>query len=98
MPKQLDLTCIFVNTLTLLCKHVISCKSVPAQCKRPLSIGAYNKSFQIEILNPFLNQARTGHRLACAWFLEIVLSTNVGVCVCASAPKAINNKSCERHA
>ena len=34
-----------------------------------------------------------------AWFLEIVSSANVGVCVCVSAPEAINNnKSRERHA
>ena len=31
---------------------------------------------------------------------QIVLSANVGVCVhvCVSAPEAINNMSCERHA
>ena len=31
----------------------------------------------------------------CAWFLGIVLSANVGMCV--SAPEGINNKSHERH-
>ena len=47
-----------------------------------------------------LNQARAGCRPACTWFLEIVSSTNVGVCacVCVSSPEAINNKSRERHA
>ena len=32
----------------------------------------------------FLNQA-------CAWFLEIAFGRNVGMCVCVSAPEAINN-------
>ena len=35
----------------------------------------------------FLNQACTGRRLACAWFIGIGLSTNV----CVPAPEAINN-------
>ena len=41
----------------------------------------------------FLNQARAGLWLARAWFLRIALSTNVSmrVCVCVSAPEAINN-------
>ena len=41
----------------------------------------------------FLNQARTGLWPAHAWFLRIALSANVGmrVCVCVSAPEAINN-------
>ena len=31
---------------------------------------------------PFLNHTRTGLRPARAWFLEIVSSANIGVCVC----------------
>ena len=41
----------------------------------------------------FLNQARTGHRLAHAWFLKTDPLWIVGmrVRVCVSAPEAINN-------
>jgi len=41
----------------------------------------------------FLNQARASQGLACDWFLEIAFVRNVSmlVCVCVSAPKAINN-------
>ena len=39
----------------------------------------------------FLNQARAGHRLACAWFLKIDPVWIVSMYVCVSAPKAINN-------
>ena len=42
----------------------------------------------------FLNQARAGHRPACAWFPKIdPVRTSVCVCVfvCVSAPEAINN-------
>ena len=41
-----------------------------------------------------LNQARAGHRPACAWFLKVDpvrTSVCVCVCVCVSAPEAINN-------
>ena len=40
-----------------------------------------------------LNQARAGHRPAHAWFLKIdpVQIVCMRVCVCVSAPKAINN-------
>ena len=40
-----------------------------------------------------LNQACAGHRLACAWFLEITFSVCVCVCVRARVytPEAINN-------
>ena len=34
----------------------------------------------------FLNQARTGLRPTCSWFLEIVLFVNIGVCVCVCPP------------
>ena len=39
-----------------------------------------------------LNQACTGHRSVCAWFLEFVF-VRISVClrVCVSAPEAINN-------
>ena len=45
----------------------------------------------------FLNQSRTGHRPAHAWFLKIVsvqMSVCVSVClfVCESVPEAINNQ------
>ena len=46
----------------------------------------------------FLNQARAGHRPARAWFLKINSVRIVGmrayvcVCVCVSAPEAINNQ------
>ena len=30
----------------------------------------------------FLNQMRAGHRPAYTWFLEIVSSVNIGICVC----------------
>ena len=49
------------------------------------------------VANKFLNQAHAGRRLACAWFLKIdpvrIVSMCVGlrVCVCVSAPEAINN-------
>ena len=36
----------------------------------------------------FLNQARVA---ACTWFLEIAL-VDMSVCVCVSAPEAINNQ------
>ena len=41
----------------------------------------------------FLNQARTGHRPARAWFLKIDPVRIVGMraCVRVSAPEAINN-------
>jgi len=43
----------------------------------------------------FLNQAHAGWRLARNWFLEIAfvhdVCMHVCVCVCVSAPKAINN-------
>ena len=40
----------------------------------------------------FLNQARTGLQPAHAWFLEIDFVHDVCcVCVCVSAPEAINN-------
>ena len=46
-------------------------------------------------LNVFLNQLHAGLWLACDWFLEIAFVHNVCmlvcVCVCASAPEAINN-------
>ena len=36
-----------------------------------------------------------GHRLACAWFLKIdpvrIVGMHACVCVCVSAPEAINN-------
>ena len=53
----------------------------------------HNKSLKAK----FLNQARTGHRQACAWFLEIDpvrerLYVCLRVCVCVSAPEAINNQ------
>ena len=38
----------------------------------------------------FLNQALAGLGPARAWFLEIAFVREVGVCVCVSAPKAIN--------
>ena len=50
-----------------------------------------------------LNQTRAGHRLVCAWFLEIdpvwIVSVCVGVCVCVFVscvcmcvcPEDINN-------
>ena len=41
----------------------------------------------------FLNQARAGLWPACAWFLKIdpVWIVGMRVCVCVSAPEAINN-------
>ena len=42
------------------------------------------------LLISFLNQARTGCRLACTWFLKIV-SVWMFVCLCVSAPKVVNN-------
>ena len=45
----------------------------------------------------FLNQARAGHRPACAWFLniafvrEVSMRVCVWMCVCVSAPEAMNN-------
>ena len=43
----------------------------------------------------FLNQARASHRPARAWFLKIepvrIVCICVYVCVCVSAPEAINN-------
>ena len=41
----------------------------------------------------FLNQVRAGHRPARAWFLKIdpVRIVCMRVCVCVSAPEAINN-------
>ena len=40
----------------------------------------------------FLNQVCTGHRLACAWFLKLMLCRlSVCVFVCVYMPKAINN-------
>ena len=51
--------------------------------------------------NRFLNQAHAGHRPVCAWFLKIdpvqivsmceFVYVYVFMCVCVSAPKAINN-------
>ena len=38
-----------------------------------------------------LNQAHAGHRSARTWFLKIDPVRIVGVCVCVSAPEAINN-------
>jgi len=40
-----------------------------------------------------LNQARAGLRLARDWFLEIAFVRDVSMCmcVCVSAPEAINN-------
>ena len=65
-----------------------------------ISSSLYYSLITIYYSKGLLNQARTGLRPARAWFLEIVSSTNVGVrvCVCVSAPEAINNKSRERHA
>ena len=40
----------------------------------------------------FLNQARAGCRLARTWFIRIVsVRMYACVCVCVSAPEAINN-------
>ena len=39
----------------------------------------------------FLNQARASLRPACAWFFKIDPVRIVGMCVCESAPEAINN-------
>ena len=43
----------------------------------------------------FLNQARAGPRPVCAWFLKFdpvrIVGMRVRVCVCVSAPEAINN-------
>ena len=41
----------------------------------------------------FLNQARAGHRPACAWFFKIdpVRIVGMRVCVCVSVPEATNN-------
>ena len=51
--------------------------------------------FEISPLFPyfFLNQARARHRPARAWFLKIdpVRIVSMRVCVCVSAPEAINN-------
>ena len=38
----------------------------------------------------FLNQARAGHRLVRAWFLEIDPVRDVRMCMCVH-PEAINN-------
>ena len=35
----------------------------------------------------------TSHRLVHAWFLEVISSANVCLCVCVCTPKAINNYS-----
>ena len=47
------------------------------------------------ILRIFLNQVRTGLWAARAWFLKIdpvqIVGMRVCVCVCVSAPEAINN-------
>ena len=46
----------------------------------------------------FLNQARAGRRPVRAWFLRIASvreSMRVCVCVCVSAPEAINNLWCD---
>ena len=43
----------------------------------------------------FLNQVRASQRPACTWFLEIAFVCQVDVCVCVSAPEAINNYSRE---
>ena len=46
-------------------------------------------------LNVLLNQARAGRRPARAWFLRIAfvreVSMRVWMCVCVSAPEAMNN-------
>ena len=49
----------------------------------------------------FLNQAPTGHRPVCTWFLEIIF-VQMSVCVCARVcvrvcvrPPANKNNSCE---
>ena len=34
----------------------------------------------------YLNQASAGHRPMCAWFLKVISSTNIGVCVCVCPP------------
>ena len=39
----------------------------------------------------YLNQARAGHRPERAWFLKIDPVRIVGMRVCVSVPKAINN-------
>ena len=46
----------------------------------------------------FLNQMHLGLQPVHTWFLEIVLSMNVDVCVCVSALESLNNKSNESHA
>ena len=55
----------------------------------------YKELIEIGTKPALLNQARTSHRLACAWFLKIdpvqIVSMHVCVGVCVSAPKAINN-------
>ena len=47
------------------------------------------------IVRLYLNQARAGHRLACAWFLKIdperIVDMHACVHVCVSVPEAINN-------
>ena len=44
-------------------------------------------------ISPLLNQACTGRRPACAWFLEIDLVRKVSVCVCLCVPpEASNNR------
>ena len=40
----------------------------------------------------FLNQVHAGHRPAHTWFLKIDPYQSSVMCVCVSAPEAINNK------
>ena len=51
----------------------------------------------VPYLFSFLNQARVGLKSALTWFLKIdpVQIIGMRVCVCVSAPKAINNQWCD---
>ena len=59
-----------------------------------LSLFHFHRTLFVGLREPrkFLNQARAGHRPAHAWFLEITsVQMYVCVCVCVSAPEAMNN-------
>ena len=54
----------------------------------------YSQSFTVGSYTSQLNQEHAGHRPAHAWFLRIASVRQlqyVCVCVCVSAPEAINN-------
>ena len=58
----------------------------------------HESNHYVEVFKVAKEIFKPGARGPQARFLEIISSANVGVCVCVSAPKAINNKPHKRHA